>query len=487
MRDSGSRPGASGRTTSANTVSRAIVERQPSVSVSTPPATMPMVKPSDSSVPEMPRARSRAGPSGKVVVSSDMPAGTIAAAARPCSARPARKDAGSQASVASSEAAPNRPRPVRSSLRRPYRSPMRPNRSRKPPEGSANAVTAHCRADWLMPRSSPRSGRATLRTEKSSATMNWAAHRTNRTSLSRVDSRGVPSGASVDADGGVVVSIAMRRASGDRNTGGESELMVVVVPPETTGEERYVPAVGATRSQRQNELREFLMSRRARVRPEEAGLPGGGGRRRTPGLRREEVAVLAGVGASWYQWLEQGRDISVSPQVLDAVARVLRLSDAERRHLYLLAGLNPPAPQVAPEKRDMCDGLRRLIDTWMPYPAHIMDVYYNCVMYNDAAALVLGMRPDNTQNCLIDFFADPLYRSRTAAAGSGTPARSSRSSGRRARPGRTTRGSSRCWPRRRPAAPSSGRCGPSGTSRTRGRSARSWTTRWSGCWSWSRP
>ncbi len=176
-----------------------------------------------------------------------------------------------------------------------------------------------------------------------------------------------------------------------------------------------MPAAGATRSQRRNELREFLMSRRARVRPEEAGLPGGGGRRRTPGLRREEVAVLAGVGASWYQWLEQGRDISVSPQVLDAVARVLRLSDAERRHLYLLADLNPPAPQVAPDKRDMCDGLRRLIDTWMPYPAHIMDVYYNCVMYNDAAAIVLGMRPDNTQNCLVDFFVDPLYRSRSGS------------------------------------------------------------------------
>ncbi|MGW2643398.1 helix-turn-helix transcriptional regulator [Streptomyces sp. NPDC001393] len=168
------------------------------------------------------------------------------------------------------------------------------------------------------------------------------------------------------------------------------------------------------RSHRRDELREFLMSRRARVSPEEAGLPAGGGRRRTPGLRREEVAVLAGVGASWYQWLEQGREISVSPQVLDAVARVLRLSDAERRHLYLLAGMNPPAPEVAPEqKRANCDGLRRLIDTWMPYPAHIMDLYYNCVMYNDAAAIVLGMRPDITQNCLIDFFVDPLYRSRS--------------------------------------------------------------------------
>ncbi|MEU6282656.1 helix-turn-helix transcriptional regulator [Streptomyces sp. NPDC047028] len=167
------------------------------------------------------------------------------------------------------------------------------------------------------------------------------------------------------------------------------------------------------KSRRLRELREFLMSRRARVSPEEAGLPSGGARRRTPGLRREEVAVLAGVGASWYQWLEQGRDISVSPQVLDSVARVLRLSDAERRHLYVLAGLNPPAPEVAPGKRDMSDGLRRLIDTWMPYPAHIMDAYYNCVMYNDAAALVLGMRPGITQNCLVDFFTDPLYRSRS--------------------------------------------------------------------------
>ncbi|WP_189861821.1 helix-turn-helix transcriptional regulator [Streptomyces poonensis] len=154
------------------------------------------------------------------------------------------------------------------------------------------------------------------------------------------------------------------------------------------------------------------MSRRARVSPAEAGLPDGGARRRTPGLRREEVAVLAGVGASWYQWLEQGRDISVSPQVLDAVARVLRLSNAERRHLYVLAGLNPPTPEVAPEKRDMCDGLRRLIDTWMPYPAHIMDRYYNCVLYNDAAAMVLGMRPDLTWNCLVDYFTNPLYRLR---------------------------------------------------------------------------
>ncbi|WP_237293399.1 MULTISPECIES: helix-turn-helix transcriptional regulator [Streptomyces] len=155
------------------------------------------------------------------------------------------------------------------------------------------------------------------------------------------------------------------------------------------------------------------MSRRARISPAQAGLPDGGARRRTPGLRREEVAVLAGVGVSWYQWLEQGRDITVSGQVLDAVSRVLRLTSAERRHLYVLAGLNPPALEVAPADRDMCQGLQRLIDAWMPFPAHIMDTYWNTVMYNDAAALVLGMRPEIVQNCLIAFFTDPVYMSRS--------------------------------------------------------------------------
>ncbi|MER7466884.1 helix-turn-helix transcriptional regulator [Streptomyces sp. NPDC097981] len=155
------------------------------------------------------------------------------------------------------------------------------------------------------------------------------------------------------------------------------------------------------------------MSRRARVSPADAGLPDGGARRRTPGLRREEVAVLSGVGVSWYQWLEQGRDITVSPQVLDSVGRVLKLTSAERRHLYVLAGLNPPALEVAPADRDMCQGLKRLIDAWMPFPAHIMDVYWNTVAYNDAAALVLGMRPETVQNCLIAFFTDPIYKARS--------------------------------------------------------------------------
>ncbi|ARF55264.1 helix-turn-helix transcriptional regulator [Streptomyces gilvosporeus] len=168
-------------------------------------------------------------------------------------------------------------------------------------------------------------------------------------------------------------------------------------------------------SRRRQELRDFLMSRRARVTPAEAGLPDGG-RRRTPGLRREEVAVLAGVGASWYQWLEQGRDITVSPQVLDAVARVLRLSGAERRHLYVLAGLNPPQPHAEYDQDHLCDGLQRLIDAWMPFPAHIMDPYWNTVAHNEAAHLVLGHgRPGVSLNCLVAFFTDPVYRARAAS------------------------------------------------------------------------
>ncbi|WP_431999444.1 helix-turn-helix transcriptional regulator [Streptomyces sioyaensis] len=170
-------------------------------------------------------------------------------------------------------------------------------------------------------------------------------------------------------------------------------------------------------ARRRQELRDFLMTRRARVTPAEAGLPDGG-RRRTPGLRREEVAVLAGVGASWYQWLEQGRDITVSPQVLDAVARVLRLNGAERRHLYVLAGLNPPPRQDAEELggTDVCAGLQRLIDAWMPFPAHIMDPYWNTIAYNESAHLVLGHgRPGVSRNCLIAFFTDPVYRARAAS------------------------------------------------------------------------
>src|SRR5262245_22949812 len=140
------------------------------------------------------------------------------------------------------------------------------------------------------------------------------------------------------------------------------------------------PAPAAAPDRRRAELREFLRSRRARVSPEQAGLPDGG-RRRTPGLRREEVAVLAAVGVSWYTWLEQGRDITVSAEVLDAISRVLLLDGAERAHLYRLAGLNPPAPQPAPARLAVPE-LQHVLDAWLPRPAYIRDRHWNFAALN---------------------------------------------------------------------------------------------------------
>src|SRR3984957_9009638 len=119
-------------------------------------------------------------------------------------------------------------------------------------------------------------------------------------------------------------------------------------------------------SLRRAELGQFLRSRRERLTPQQAGVIYAG-RRRTPGLRREEVAQLAGLSMTWYTWLEQGRDIKVSDQVLDALSRTLRLDHDERSHLFTLAGTRDPATRaecdaVTPQMRD---GLAK-ID---PYPA----------------------------------------------------------------------------------------------------------------------
>ncbi len=96
-------------------------------------------------------------------------------------------------------------------------------------------------------------------------------------------------------------------------------------------------------TKRRAELADFLRTRRARLHPEQFELSTLG-RRRTPGLRREEVAQLAGVGVSWYTWLEQGRDITVSEQVLESLARILQLEREERRRLFVLArGMVPVA------------------------------------------------------------------------------------------------------------------------------------------------
>ncbi|MFD5319631.1 helix-turn-helix transcriptional regulator [Streptomyces sp. NPDC127098] len=165
--------------------------------------------------------------------------------------------------------------------------------------------------------------------------------------------------------------------------------------------------VSDRRSVRRAELRDFLRTRRARLAPVDVGLPSAG-RRRTPGLRREEVAMLAGVGVSWYTWLEQGRDINVSPDVLDAIGRALRLDGLEREYLYRLAGLNPPSAGTADAAATA--ELRRLIDAWTPRPALLLDRYWNIVARNEAASAVFGY-DDADHNCLVSFFTSPRYRS----------------------------------------------------------------------------
>ena len=110
-----------------------------------------------------------------------------------------------------------------------------------------------------------------------------------------------------------------------------------------------------------SDIRDFLASRRARITPEQAGLLPGGGRRRVPGLRREEVAVLAGVSTDWYTRLEKGHIAGVSEDVLEAVARALQLDEAERTYLFDLARAArptraPAAPQQGARSSRACSG-----------------------------------------------------------------------------------------------------------------------------------
>jgi transcriptional regulator with XRE-family HTH domain len=132
----------------------------------------------------------------------------------------------------------------------------------------------------------------------------------------------------------------------------------------------------------------FLRSRRERLTPSDVGLPAGF-RRRTPGLRREEVAFLAGVGATWYTWLEQGRDVRPSPEVLSALADALRLDAAERRHLYILNDRPPPELRpVGPER--VAEPLLRMLESLTHQPAYVLGRRWDILAWNRAAAILFG-------------------------------------------------------------------------------------------------
>ncbi|MCX5390598.1 helix-turn-helix domain-containing protein [Streptomyces sp. NBC_00094] len=130
---------------------------------------------------------------------------------------------------------------------------------------------------------------------------------------------------------------------------------------------------------RRHELAAFLRSRRERITPEQVGLPRGR-RRRTPGLRREEVAHLSAVGVTWYTWVEQARDIQVSPQVLDALADALLLDPTERSHLFALAGRPDPRPG-APSPA-VTPALRQMLDQLEPLPAAVQNSRFDFLAHN---------------------------------------------------------------------------------------------------------
>jgi hypothetical protein len=138
---------------------------------------------------------------------------------------------------------------------------------------------------------------------------------------------------------------------------------------------------------RRKELAAFLRSRRERLTPEQLGLPQYG-RRRTPGLRREEVAQHAGVGVTWYTWLEQSRDINVSDQVLDAISRTLLLDPHERAHLFTLAG--SPLSEVGPDETPVSDSVRQVLSKLNPYPACVTNGRYDLLAYNRAYTGLIG-------------------------------------------------------------------------------------------------
>jgi transcriptional regulator with XRE-family HTH domain len=162
---------------------------------------------------------------------------------------------------------------------------------------------------------------------------------------------------------------------------------------------------------RRAELADFLRTRREAIRPEDVGLPAGG-RRRTPGLRREEVAQLAGVGTTWYTWLEQGRDVRASASVLEAIARALELTNAERAHLMMLGRGEEVEPAREP-KETIDPTIKRMVESMRDGPVCVTGRRFDFLAWNDIHAAVFGDPadlPEGRRNLLWRMFMDPAMR-----------------------------------------------------------------------------
>src|SRR5260221_12369727 len=153
-------------------------------------------------------------------------------------------------------------------------------------------------------------------------------------------------------------------------------------------------------------LADFLRTRRARLQPSEVGLPVRT-RRRTPGLRREEVAELADVGASWYTLLEQGRDVHPSLNVLENLAQALKLTPAEEHHLLYLAHQEPIVKEDR-EEDQLTPALQRVVEALDPHPAFVIGRRWDALTWNRAADLLFHFHepcPPHSRNVIWRFFA----------------------------------------------------------------------------------
>jgi len=159
----------------------------------------------------------------------------------------------------------------------------------------------------------------------------------------------------------------------------------------------------------ENRLGAFLRDRRTRLDPAAFGFPGE--RRRTPGLRREEVALRANISPTWYAWLEQGRGGAPSADVLDRIARALMLTDIEREHLFLLGLGRPPEARYQPT--EVTPRLQRVLDALNPSPALIRTATWDVIAWNRAATVMLmdyAALPPEQRNMLRFVFLDPHAR-----------------------------------------------------------------------------
>jgi transcriptional regulator with XRE-family HTH domain len=168
----------------------------------------------------------------------------------------------------------------------------------------------------------------------------------------------------------------------------------------------------------QGDVREFLATRRARITPEQAGLPNFGGTRRVAGLRRAEVAMLAGVSPDYYTRLERGNLSGVSDSVLDAIARALQLDDAERSHLYDLARAANTSPRARrrPARQPIRPGVQSLLEAMTDAPAFVRNGRLDILAVNPlgqalySPAFVAAARPVNLARfCFLDPAADGFY------------------------------------------------------------------------------